>query len=64
MQTMHDELVAEMIRRGGNHKSPYTQPNLDYLPSEHRYAVVDREVSTRDLKSRCLGCLQNELELD
>jgi len=56
MQTRHDELAAEMVRRGGNHKSPYTQPNLDYLSSQHRYAVVDQEVSIRDLKSRCPDC--------
>jgi hypothetical protein len=37
MQSRHDELAAEMLCRGYNHKSPYTQPDISYLPKEEQW---------------------------
>jgi len=30
MKQRHDELAAEMLRRGYNHSSPYEQPDVSY----------------------------------
>lgn len=56
MENRHDELAKEMSRRGMNHKSPYQQPDLSYLPENLRYAKVDLNISYHDLKSRCPDC--------
>ena len=56
MQTRHDELAAEMLRRGMNHQSPYEMPDLSYLPPEHRTAKVDQRVSRSALYARCEAC--------
>jgi 7-cyano-7-deazaguanine synthase in queuosine biosynthesis len=56
MKRRHDELAAEMVRRGYNHKSPYEQPDLSYLPKEQREAKVDRIHSLADLCGRCPDC--------
>lgn len=56
MSIRHDELAKEMIKRGYNHKSPYTQPSLDYLQPEELYAVVDTDISIEDLSNRCSEC--------
>lgn len=56
MKIRHDELAAEMIRRGGNHNSPYELPDLSYLPDEQRFARVDIDESIRDLRARCPRC--------
>lgn len=56
MQSRHDELVVEMIRRGMNHKSPYEQPDISYLPDSERYAKVDMKISLDDLYKRCHDC--------
>jgi hypothetical protein len=56
MQWRHNELVWEMLDRRYNHNSPYTRPNLDYLPNYHKYAVVDIKQSIADLKARCPEC--------
>lgn len=56
MQVRHDALAAEMLRRGMKHKSPYEQPDLSYLPDEHRMAKVDVRVSRTDLYKRCSAC--------
>lgn len=53
MQSRHDALAAEMVRRGYNHASPYTMPDLSYLPPEHRNVRVDRDESIRELMLRC-----------
>ena len=56
METRHDELVREMIKRGYNHNSPYSLPDLSHLPDEERYAKVDTTVSEQELKHRCANC--------
>lgn len=56
MKKRHDELAAEMIKRGYNHESPYEQPDLSYLKDEERYAKVDVNISYSDLISRCPEC--------
>jgi hypothetical protein len=45
-----------MIKRGYNHKSPYEQPNLSYLPDYQRYAIVDILYNIKDLSERCDKC--------
>lgn len=52
MQKRHDELVKEMIARGYNHKSPYEQPDVSYLP----IMLVDRNKALVDLLERCPEC--------
>jgi hypothetical protein len=59
MQSRHDALATEMLRRGYNHKSPYEPPDLSYLPETERLAVVDRNQSLIDLKKRCYYCKKN-----
>jgi len=56
MQVRHDELAEELIRRGGNHQSPYTMPDLSYLPEVARNVKVDTNVSLNDLLNRCTEC--------
>jgi hypothetical protein len=56
METRHDSLVKEMLRRGYNHKSPYEQPDISYLPSTEQYYKVNVESSYSDLKNRCPHC--------
>ncbi len=56
MKVRHDELSEEMIRRGMQHKSPYEQPDLDYLPPKERFAKVDATQSFIDLTSKCELC--------
>lgn len=56
MKRRHDELTAEMLRRGYNHQSPYEQPDLSYLLQEQREAKVDTVVSMADLYERCPEC--------
>jgi len=64
MKYRHDELAEEMLRRGMNHKSPYEQPDLSYLPNELRYAKVGIEVSKRDLCNRCEACAERFLSAE
>lgn len=47
----HNELVAEMIRRGYKHKSP-----LDADQWKHLKGKVNRTRAIRDLKARCKNC--------
>lgn len=32
MKERHDQLAKEMLRRGGNHNSPYQMPPLSHIP--------------------------------
>lgn len=63
MKSRHDEIAAEMIRRGMNHNSPYEQPDLDYLPEFQRTAIVDRDISIKDLSKRCEKCRKRILNI-
>jgi hypothetical protein len=56
MQSRHDEIAEEMLRRCYNHKSPYEQPDLSHLSDNERYARVDLEYNVEDLKKICLEC--------
>ena len=53
MQERHDEVAREMLSRGMNHKSPYSQPDVSYLPSGLK---VDMEYNLHDLATRCPEC--------
>lgn len=54
----HQELVAEMTRRGYNHKSPL--PSFEQFGYEH--VVIDREASLQELLRRCPDCRQRSEE--
>jgi len=56
MEMRHNELVVEMYIRGYNHKSPYTLPDLSYLPDYQRNAKVNYEYNLADLIGRCPEC--------
>jgi hypothetical protein len=56
MQSRHDELAAEMVKRGMNHRSPYEMPDISYLPVKHRQARVNVIKSIYDLGMRCEAC--------
>lgn len=58
MQSRHDDLAQEMLRRDMNHKSPYTQPDISYLPEGFLSAEVDTDQSLKDLCHRCDDCRQ------
>lgn len=61
MKTRHDELAAEMIRRGMNHKSPYEMPDLSKYGDEI-LSRVDKLVSMSDLSGRCAACRERMIE--
>lgn len=52
----HDELAAEMLRRGHRHESPLSQPDFSYLPNEHLEFRVDRCAALTELLNRCPDC--------
>lgn len=54
MQSRHDALAEEMVKRGFNHKSPYEQPDLSHYDIDT--FTVDRDESKRDLADRCPEC--------
>lgn len=56
MQSRHDELVKEMIKRNYNHQSPYEQPELSKYSPEDILVKVDRNLSKQDLSQRCPEC--------
>lgn len=58
METRHNELATEMLKRNMHHKSDYIQPNIDYLPDELKNAKVDVIFSLQDLLNRCPSCSQ------
>ena len=62
MQSRHDLLAYEMLRRGYNHNSPYTQPDVTYLSDEMLGVVPDIRGNLKDLACRCKECavLQGE----
>lgn len=62
MAQAHDEVADEMLRRGGNHKSPYTMPDLSYLPINERFARVDYEENLARLRT-CPECRERMLNL-
>lgn len=63
MKQRHDELVEEMIARGYNHKSPYEQPDISYLPESEQNARVDILYNINDLANRCCNCKDKMIQL-
>ena len=49
----HEEIAAEMLRRGYNHKSPLPEGTADVLYHAGR---VDPKRSIKDLSERCAEC--------
>lgn len=64
METRHDELAQEMLRRGYNHKSPYSLPDLSYLKKEQREYKVCKESSLSLLLERCENCKKRYEEIN
>ena len=62
MGARHDKLVAEMLCRGYNHQSPYTQPDISYLPKQEQWHIVNQLNSLSVLLSRCKECEANYLK--
>jgi len=56
MEARHNELAIEMLKRGMNHESPYTQPDITYLGQEIINTKVDVNTSLTDLSNRCSKC--------
>lgn len=56
MQTRHNELAKELLRRGGSHYSPYDLPDLSYLTNGQRTTTVNRSFNLFDLCYRCRDC--------
>ncbi len=50
LHSRHDELVAEMLRRGYHHHSP-----LGHIP-RHKGGKIDRRANARELARRCPDC--------
>jgi len=63
MEARHDALAIEMIQRGYNHKSPYEQPDISYLPEDQQNFTVDVARSIADLVGRCPECAKRHREL-
>lgn len=61
MERRHNDLASEMVRRGYRHESPYSLPDLSYLPHDHVFAKVDQERSRVDLCERCEACRERIL---
>jgi hypothetical protein len=55
----HEALVAEMTRRGYNHKSPLVNP--DSISKLER-VTVDAEASLKELLRRCPECSELHLK--
>lgn len=55
MQERHDAIAEEMRRRGGNHKSPYVQPDVSHLPKID-VEIYDLERNYLELFIKCTKC--------
>lgn len=56
MERRHDVLADEMLKRGMNHKSPFEQPDISYLPDDQQKSTVNTYSSVIDLCDRCPAC--------
>lgn len=60
LESRHDALAAEMLKRGYNHHSPLLDiPNLALTYPQYYDMVVDIEISKKDLIERCPECRNN-----
>ncbi len=55
MKKRHDELAAEMVKRGYKHNSPYELPDLSYLGNAAN-VKADIAYNIADLSKRCADC--------
>ena len=59
----HQELVAEMTRRGYKHNSPLDEQECTALASGYwGRAVIDADANARDLHQRCPDCARRMVE--
>jgi hypothetical protein len=57
LESRHNELAEEMIRRGYNHKSPLIDiPELEKIYPQYYDLKVDLDYNLRDLIDRCPEC--------
>jgi hypothetical protein len=56
MQVRHDALATEMAARNMNHQSIYEMPDISYLDTVYKEAIVDIAESIIDLTTRCAEC--------
>ena len=60
LKKRHDEIAAEMVRRGYNHQSPldWKDEKIDSViqTSEVKSSKVDRFLALEDLHARCSEC--------
>ena len=59
VQSRHDELAAEIERRGMNHHSP-----LDFSTDLYPDFRIDRDASLRLLRARCSRCAARMRSID
>jgi hypothetical protein len=59
LESRHDELADEMLKRGYNHNSPLVDiPDLKLTYPQYYDRLVDPDVSINDLMMRCEDCNQ------
>ena len=56
LQSRHDELVAEMLRRGYNHNTPLQPTVPEFEKAEYFGTLINREASLVELLRRCPEC--------
>jgi hypothetical protein len=58
LQENHDQLEAELIRRGYNHKSKLEvkEEDLNYLSEQNKNYEINKDLSLNALLSRCSEC--------
>jgi len=61
MESRHNELVEEMLRRGYNHNSPYEQPDISYLGDDANIKI-DKKVALSLLINKCDKCRKRYYE--
>lgn len=54
----HDEAAAELLRRGGNHRSPCFQPAFFGASWEEWFHVADADYNLMKLANLCWDCRQ------
>lgn len=61
LQSYHDELVEEMIRRDYNHKSPLPDFEVEHVPFYELIYTIDQQKSEQLLRQRCDKCFNRKL---
>ena len=60
LKERHDEIAAEMVRRGYNHKSPLPYVDVSHL----RDGKIDPIRNIEDLRNRCKECAKRIEEIE